>query len=182
MKPPYPPRRSRIRGVGRTGPSRHWSADCSWMGSFFATVPRPVTTALMRDSLPERFHRRQEKQTGVKFSRTVRLNELPSCGSKSIFIGERSGARSASAFGMDESTQDFGSTSARANRALQDNVDRNEPRIVASYGLIGAILLFGAIGFTIDRWADTSPWALVVGLATGMLLGFFQLLRAVRHP
>jgi F0F1-type ATP synthase assembly protein I len=83
---------------------------------------------------------------------------------------------------MDEGTQDFSSTSARANRALQDNVDRNEPRIVASYGLIGAILLLGAVGFAIDRWADTSPWALVFGLAAGILLGFFQLLRTVRHP
>jgi F0F1-type ATP synthase assembly protein I len=83
---------------------------------------------------------------------------------------------------MDKATSDFGNTSASANRALQDNLDRNEPRIVASYALIGAILLLGGVGFVIDRWAGTSPWVLLVGLAAGILLGFVQLLRSVRQP
>ena len=83
---------------------------------------------------------------------------------------------------MDKGTHDFRSTSAGANRALQDNLDRNEPRIVASYGLIGAILLLGGVGFAIDRWAGTSPWVLLIGLAAGILLGFVQLQRSVRQP
>jgi F0F1-type ATP synthase assembly protein I len=83
---------------------------------------------------------------------------------------------------MDQGTRDFGSTSASANRALQDNLDRNQPRIVASYALIGAILLLGGVGFAIDRWAGTSPWVLLFGLAAGILLGFGQLLRKVREP
>ena len=81
---------------------------------------------------------------------------------------------------MDKGTREFGRTSA-ANRALQDNLDRNEPRIVASYALIGAILVLGSIGFAIDRWAGTSPWLLLVGLAAGILLGFVQLFRSVRQ-
>jgi F0F1-type ATP synthase assembly protein I len=83
---------------------------------------------------------------------------------------------------MDKGTRDFGSTSASANRVLQDNLDRNQPRIVASYALIGAILLLGGVGFAIDRWAGTSPWVLLVGLVAGILLGFVQLLRKVREP
>jgi F0F1-type ATP synthase assembly protein I len=83
---------------------------------------------------------------------------------------------------MDKGTRDFGSISASANRALQDNLDRNEPRIVASYALIGAILVLGGIGFAIDRWAGTSPWLLLVGLAAGILVGFVYLLRSVRQP
>jgi len=83
---------------------------------------------------------------------------------------------------MDKGTRDFGSTSASANRALQDNLDRNQPRIVASYALIGAILLLGGVGFAIDHCAGTSPWVLLVGLAAGILLGFVQLLRRLRQP
>lgn len=82
---------------------------------------------------------------------------------------------------MDESRQDFGSTSARANRELQDNLDQNEPRIFASYGLIGAILVLGGAGFAIDRWAGTAPWMLLGGFAAGIFIGFLQLLRSVRQ-
>ena len=111
------------------------------------------------------------------------------CGSRAsrkarqgINDGRFAGARSASTLRKDKGTRDFGSTSASANRALQDNLDRNEPRIVASYALIGAILLLGGVGFAIDRWAGTSPWVLLVGLAAGILLGFVQLLRRLRQP
>jgi ATP synthase protein I len=83
---------------------------------------------------------------------------------------------------MDKGMRDFGHTSANANRALQDNLDRSGPRIVASYELIGAILLLGGVGFAIDRWAGTSPWALLLGLAAGILFGFLRLLRSVRQP
>lgn len=83
---------------------------------------------------------------------------------------------------MHRTTRDFGSGSAGANRALQDNLDRDESRIVASYALIGAILLCGGVGFVIDRWAGTSPWVLLLGLAAGILIGFVQLLRSVRQP
>ena len=96
--------------------------------------------------------------------------------------GSFAGARSASTLRMDKGTRDFGSISASANRALQDNLDRNEPRIVASYALIGAILVLGGIGFAIDRRAGTSPWLLLVGLVAGIIFGLVYLLRSVRQP
>lgn len=71
--------------------------------------------------------------------------------------------------------------SGKANRALQDNLDRNEPRILASYALIGAILLLGGLGYAIDWWAATSPWFLLAGLSTGILFGFYNLLRSLRR-
>jgi F0F1-type ATP synthase assembly protein I len=80
---------------------------------------------------------------------------------------------------MDKETLDRFRTSGRANRALQDNLDRNESRIFASYGLIGAILLLGGVGFALDRWAGTSPWFLLIGLAGGIACGFLQLVRSV---
>lgn len=44
-----------------------------------------------------------------------------------------------------------------------------------SYSLIGAIVLFGGLGYAIDAWADTSPWWLLTGLAVGLVVGFYQL-------
>ena len=50
----------------------------------------------------------------------------------------------------------------QANKALQDSLDQNEPRIVASYALIGAILLLGGVGYAVDWWRGTSPWLLLI--------------------
>ena len=75
----------------------------------------------------------------------------------------------------------YPSDQGQANKALQDNLDRNEPRILASYALIGAILLLGGVGYAIDSWAATSPWFLLVGLAVGILLGFYNLLGSLRR-
>ena len=70
---------------------------------------------------------------------------------------------------------------AGANEAMETNLSRNESTIFASYGLVGAILLFGAAGYLLDRWLDTSPWLLLAGLLTALAIGFFGLLRAVRR-
>ena len=69
----------------------------------------------------------------------------------------------------------------QANRALQDSLDRNEPRIVASYALIGAILLLGGVGYAVDWWRGTSPWFLLVGLTVGILFGFYNLVASLRR-
>ena len=68
-----------------------------------------------------------------------------------------------------------------ANKALQDSLDRNEPRIVASYALIGAILLLGGVGYAVDWWRGTSPWFLLVGLTVGILFGFYNLVASLRR-
>jgi F0F1-type ATP synthase assembly protein I len=73
------------------------------------------------------------------------------------------------------------SDAGEANRALQDSLDRNEPRIVASYALIGAILLLGGVGYAVDWWRGTSPWSLLVGLTVGILLGFYNLVTSLRR-
>ena len=73
------------------------------------------------------------------------------------------------------------SDSGRANRALQYTLDRNEPRIVASYALIGAILLLGGVGYAVDWWRGTSPWFLLVGLIAGILFGFYNLVASLRR-
>jgi len=68
----------------------------------------------------------------------------------------------------------------RTARALQDNVARSGPVAAASYTLVGAILLLGGIGYALDRWRGTSPWFLVAGLALGIVVGFWELIKAAR--
>ena len=74
---------------------------------------------------------------------------------------------------------DEGDFLARSLRYLQDNVRRSGPAAAASYGLIGAIMLFGGIGYAIDRWRGTSPWFLLGGLMLGLVVGFYELAKTV---
>jgi F0F1-type ATP synthase assembly protein I len=67
----------------------------------------------------------------------------------------------------------------RTARAFQENVTRSGPVAVASYTLIGAIILLGGIGYALDRWRGTSPWFLLGGLLLGLIVGFYELAKAV---
>ena len=66
---------------------------------------------------------------------------------------------------------------ARSIRFLQANLSRGEPDILASYTLIGAVTALGGLGFIIDRFADTAPWLVIVGLLAGVGVGFYNLLK-----
>ena len=66
---------------------------------------------------------------------------------------------------------------ARSIRFLQANLSRGEPGILASYTLIGAVIGLGGLGFVVDRFADTAPWFLLVGLLAGVGIGFYNLVK-----
>jgi F0F1-type ATP synthase assembly protein I len=66
-------------------------------------------------------------------------------------------------------------TLANTMRAWQATVQQAGPAAMASYSLIGAIMLLGAIGYAIDEWQGTSPWFLLGGLALALVYGFAQL-------
>ena len=68
---------------------------------------------------------------------------------------------------------------ARSFQYLQDNVRRSGPAAAASYTLVGSIVLFGGVGYAIDRWRGTSPGFLLGGLLLGLLVGFYDLAKAV---
>jgi F0F1-type ATP synthase assembly protein I len=70
------------------------------------------------------------------------------------------------------------SSSARSTKSLQDNVTQAAPAMAAAYGLVGAIVLFGAIGYALDRWRGTAPWFLLAGLVLGVVVGFYELIKA----
>ncbi len=70
-------------------------------------------------------------------------------------------------------------TLAEAMRAWQASVESAGPAAVASYSLIGAIVLLGGIGYAIDEWQGTSPWFLLGGLLVALVYGFAQLAMTV---
>lgn len=78
-----------------------------------------------------------------------------------------------------EERNDRARSLGRSLKALQNSVERAGPAAAASYSLIGAVLLFGALGYGCDRWFGTDPWGLVGGLLFGVAVGFYLLAQAV---
>jgi hypothetical protein len=78
-------------------------------------------------------------------------------------------------------SDDPGSNFSRSTRSFQENVENSGSAAGASYTLIGAIILLGGIGYGLDRWRGTSPWFLLAGLVLGLVVGFYELARAVWH-
>jgi ATP synthase protein I len=74
--------------------------------------------------------------------------------------------------------KDFGFL-GRSARHLQENAERAGPAAGASYTLIGAIIVLGGIGYAIDAWIGTAPWALVSGLLLGVALGLWEVSKTV---
>lgn len=63
--------------------------------------------------------------------------------------------------------------------AFQETVRKSGPAAMGSYSLIGAIILLGGIGYAVDWWRGTSPWFLLAGLVLGLIVGFYELAKAV---
>jgi F0F1-type ATP synthase assembly protein I len=75
-----------------------------------------------------------------------------------------------------ESSFSFG----RSIQVFQENVTRAGPAATASYSLIGAIVGLGGLGYGVDRWLGSAPWGVFVGLLLGFVVGFYELVKAVR--
>jgi F0F1-type ATP synthase assembly protein I len=72
--------------------------------------------------------------------------------------------------------KDRESSLARSTRALQHQAEQAGPAAGAGYTLIGAILLFGGIGYAVDRWqGGASHWFLLGGLLLGIIVGMYEL-------
>ena len=69
---------------------------------------------------------------------------------------------------------------ARATEALQDNVARSGRAAGASYTLIGGIILLGGLGYVLDGRLGTKPWLLVGGLVLGIIVGFYEIVKATK--
>ena len=51
------------------------------------------------------------------------------------------------------------------------------PSMDAAYGLVGAILGLGLIGWLCDRWLGSSPKGLITGVLLGVVVGMVNLAR-----
>jgi F0F1-type ATP synthase assembly protein I len=49
---------------------------------------------------------------------------------------------------------------------------------MAAYGLVGAILLFGAMGYCARPLDRQTPWFLLAGLAVGIAVGGYEVITA----
>ena len=67
----------------------------------------------------------------------------------------------------------------RAAQSFQESVTRAGPVALASYTLIGAIIVLGGIGYALDRWRGKDHWFLLGGLLLGLIVGFYELAKAV---
>ncbi len=69
---------------------------------------------------------------------------------------------------------------ARSIQTFQENVVRSGPAATASYSLVGAIVVLGGLGYAVDQWLGSKPWGAFVGLMLGLVVGFYELVKAVR--
>lgn len=72
-----------------------------------------------------------------------------------------------------------GSPLERSLEEFQESVRKSGPAATSSYTLIGAILLLGGLGYAVDAWQGTAPWCLFAGLLLGLVVGFYELAKAV---
>jgi F0F1-type ATP synthase assembly protein I len=78
---------------------------------------------------------------------------------------------------MAKSKRDF--SLEAATKSLQENISGAGGVASASYTLVGSIILLGGLGYLADSWRGTSPWFLLAGLILGMVVGFWELVKAV---
>lgn len=62
---------------------------------------------------------------------------------------------------------------------LQKIIRQSGPAMGASYTLIGAILILGALGYFLDKWRDSSPLFLILGLVIGIIVGFYEIAKII---
>ena len=63
--------------------------------------------------------------------------------------------------------------------SFQKVIKQSGPAAAASSGLIASILLFTFIGWYIDSHKDTSPEMTLIGLAAGIVIGFYHLIKTM---
>jgi ATP synthase protein I len=47
----------------------------------------------------------------------------------------------------------------------------------AALALFAAVVSLAGVGWLLDRWLDTKPYLLVVGIVLGAAMGFYQFIR-----
>ena len=63
---------------------------------------------------------------------------------------------------------------------FQKILQQSGPVASASYGLLASVLIFTFLGWYIDVYNGSSPKGVLSGLAIGLIVGFYHLLKTVR--
>ena len=67
---------------------------------------------------------------------------------------------------------------SKAAKSLQENATRAGLAASVSYTLVGAIVLLGGLGYGFDVWRGTAPWGAFTGMMLGVVVGFYELIKA----
>jgi F0F1-type ATP synthase assembly protein I len=62
---------------------------------------------------------------------------------------------------------------------LQKIIKQSGPAMGASYTLVAAVIIFGAAGYFIDKWQNSSPIFLLLGLLIGIIVGFYEIAKII---
>jgi len=77
----------------------------------------------------------------------------------------------------DRSGSDLGKSFAYFQKILQ----QSGPEASASYGLLASVLIFTFLGWYIDAYNGSSPKGVLLGLAIGLIVGFYHLLKTIQR-
>ena len=80
---------------------------------------------------------------------------------------------------MSNSKKDRSFSLPDAAKSLQQTATRSASAASVSYTLIGAIIVMGGLGYAFDVWRGTSPWGVFTGLMLGIVVGFYELIKAM---
>ena len=75
------------------------------------------------------------------------------------------------------SGSDLGKSFAYFQKILQ----QSGPLASASYGLLASVLIFTFLGWYFDAYNGSSPKGVLSGLAIGLIVGFYHLVKTVRR-
>jgi len=78
---------------------------------------------------------------------------------------------------MAKSNKDQPFSYSQAAKSLQENASNAGTAASVSYTLVGAIVLFGGLGYGFDVWRGTRPWGVFIGLLLGVIVGFYELIK-----
>jgi F0F1-type ATP synthase assembly protein I len=80
---------------------------------------------------------------------------------------------------MSKSKKDDPFSLPDAAKSLQETATRSAPAAAVSYTLIGAIIVCGGLGYAFDSWRGTAPWGAFTGLMLGIVVGLYELVKAM---
>ena len=63
---------------------------------------------------------------------------------------------------------------------LSSSFQKAAPYINIVYTLIGSVLMFGLIGWWLDKKLFTKPWLFISGLFLGLIIGFYNLFKVIK--